>query len=142
MPYTNQLLNYRWVRVGTFLSDYFYIILVLISIKLALRYNQVSMIGPMKLVGGTYISLKLLHRKNNFMLSLITLQYKCHFSSSYYIQIIFQCGKAIQEIDRIGFFKMRKIFSNRYLSLGLRTKMLKCFVLSALLYRVEACTLN
>ena len=45
------------------------------------------------------------------------------------------------EIARTGFFKMRKIFSNRDLSLELRIRMFKCYVLSILLYGVEAWTL-
>ena len=45
------------------------------------------------------------------------------------------------EIARSTFFKLRKSFSNRDLLLDLRTRMLKCYVFSTLLYGMEAWTL-
>jgi len=41
------------------------------------------------------------------------------------------------EIARSTFFKLRKSFSNRNLPLHLRTRMLKCYVFSTLLYGIE-----
>jgi len=46
------------------------------------------------------------------------------------------------EIARSTFFKLRKSFSNRDLPLDLRSKMLKCYVFSTLLYGMEAWTLK
>jgi hypothetical protein len=46
------------------------------------------------------------------------------------------------EIARSTFFKLRKSFSNRDLPLDLRTRMLKCYVFSTLLYGMEAWTLK
>jgi hypothetical protein len=46
------------------------------------------------------------------------------------------------EISRSMFIKLRKSFSNQNLPLNLKTKMLKCYVFSTFLYRMEAWTLK
>ncbi|KAI5753273.1 hypothetical protein M8J77_025408 [Diaphorina citri] len=46
------------------------------------------------------------------------------------------------EIARSTFIKMRKSFSNRDLPLELRTRMLRCYVFSTLLYGMEAWTMK
>lgn len=46
------------------------------------------------------------------------------------------------EIARSTFIKMKKLFCNRDISIQLRTRMLKCYVFSTLLYGAEAWTLK
>lgn len=46
------------------------------------------------------------------------------------------------EIARSTFIKMKKLFCNRDISIHLRTRMLKCYVFSTLLYGVESWTLK
>jgi Reverse transcriptase (RNA-dependent DNA polymerase) len=46
------------------------------------------------------------------------------------------------EVARNAFIKMNKILSSRDITLELRTRMLKCYILSILLYAMEAWTLK
>ncbi|KAI5752582.1 hypothetical protein M8J77_018365 [Diaphorina citri] len=46
------------------------------------------------------------------------------------------------EKARASFMKMKKLFTNRDLSLDLRIRMLRCYIFTVLLYGVEAWTLN
>lgn len=46
------------------------------------------------------------------------------------------------EIARSTFIKMKKLFTNRDISMGLRMRMLRCYVFSTLLYGVESWTLK
>ena len=46
------------------------------------------------------------------------------------------------EIARAAFVKMKDVFTSRFLSLGLRKRLVRCYVLSTFLYASESWTLN